>query len=112
MLSECRSVRLFAIWLLRGQTAAISLPHGRQEKVQHTLLAHCNVGGVGEVYESSHHLGADVVERDLGGAALLEAAGEHGSEVRAAGGQNHLVHLRNSKGLSDTVTHESLEPSI
>lgn len=61
--------------------------------MQHTLLSHCNVGCVGKVYKSFHHLGADIAQRDLWGTTLFEAAGEHGSEVGAAGGQNHLVHL-------------------
>lgn len=74
-------------------TCAACLPHSSQEKVQHTLLSHCNAGGVGKIYESFHHLGADIAQCDLWGATLFEAAGEHGSEVGAAGGQNHLVHL-------------------
>lgn len=61
--------------------------------MQHTLLSHCDVGGVGKVNKSSHHLGADIGQGDLRGATLLEAAGEHGSEVRATGGQYHLVDL-------------------
>lgn len=65
--------------------------------MQHALLPHCNVGGVGEVYESSEHLGADVAQRDLWGGTLSETAGEHGSEVRAAGGKNHFVHLIGDK---------------
>lgn len=61
--------------------------------MQHALLPHRNVGGVGKVDESPQHLGADVPQGHLGGGALPEAAGEHGSEVGATGGQNHLVHL-------------------
>ena len=61
--------------------------------MQHTLLSHCDVCGVGKVDKSPHHLRADVTQGDLGVAALFEAAGEHGSEVRATGGQHHLVHL-------------------
>lgn len=53
--------------------------------MQHTLLPHGDPGRVGEVDQSSHHLGADVTQSDLGGAALLEAPGEHGSEVSTAG---------------------------
>lgn len=74
-------------------TRAACLPHSGQEKVQHALLSHRNAGRVGKIYESFHHLGADITQRDLWGATLFEAAGEHGSEVGAAGGQNHLVHL-------------------
>lgn len=73
--------------------AAICLPHCSQEKVQHTLLTHCNVGGVGKVYKSSNHLRGDVTQCDLWGATLFEAAGEHGPEVGAAGCQDYLVHL-------------------
>lgn len=69
------------------------LPHGAEEQVQHVLLSHRDVGGVGKVYKFSHHLGADVSQGDLRGATLHKAAGEHGSEVGAAGGQDHLMHL-------------------
>lgn len=68
--------------------------------MQHALLTHRDVGGVGKVYESPQHLGTDVAQRDLGGRTLPEAAGEHGSEVRAAGGQHHLVHLRGDRSRS------------
>lgn len=71
----------------------VLLPHSTQEQVQHILLSHRDVGGVGEVYKFSHHLGADVSQGDLRGATLHEAAGEHGSEVGATGGQDHLMHL-------------------
>ena len=71
----------------------VLLPHSTQEQVQHILLSHRDVGGVGEVNKFSHHLGADVSQGDLRGATLHEAAGEHGSEVGATGGQDHLMHL-------------------
>lgn len=61
--------------------------------MQHALLPHRDAGGVGEVYEPLDHLWANVPQRDLGRPALPEAAGEHGSEVGAARGQHHLVHL-------------------
>lgn len=61
--------------------------------MQDTLLPHGDAGGVGEVYQSLHHLRGDVTQRHLWGAALSEAAGEHGSEVGAARGQHHFVHL-------------------
>lgn len=79
--------------LSRPPSFPSALPHSSQEEVQHALLPHRDVGGVGKVYEPPQHLGADVAQRDLGGRTLPEAAGEHGSEVRAAGGQDHLVHL-------------------
>lgn len=80
----------------------VRLPHGSQKDVQHTLLSHCDVGGVGKVNKSSHHLGADIAQGDLGCATLFEAAGEHGSEVGATGGQYHLVHLDKKNVLDDT----------
>lgn len=46
-------------------THRVCLPHGGQKKMQHTLLSHGDVGSVGKVNESSHHLGADVSQRDL-----------------------------------------------
>lgn len=82
--------------------------------MQHALLTHRDVGCVGKVYESSQHLGADVSQGHLGGGTLPEAAGEHGSEVRAAGGQNHLVHLngdRNKGAAANIGRTEELWPS-
>lgn len=74
-------------------SASARSPHGSQQKVQHALLSHGDAGRVGEVDQSSHHLGAHVAQGDLGGAALFEAPREHGSEVRTARGQDHFVHL-------------------
>lgn len=82
--------------------------------MQHALLPHRDVGRVGKVNESSQHLGTDVSQRHLRGGTLPEAAGEHGSEVGAAGGQDHLVHLDGdgSKGVAvNTGLTEALRPS-
>ena len=68
-------------------------PHRTQQNMQHAVLPHGDAGGVGKVDELPHHQGAGVAQCDLGCAALLEAAAEHGSEVRASGGQHQLVHL-------------------
>lgn len=73
--------------------------------MQHALLPHRDAGGVGKVYEPLHHLRADVAQRDLGRAALPEAAGEHGSEVGAARGQHHLVHLGTSNSVDNEIWH-------
>lgn len=81
------------IYTMRCRLHTVGLPHGTQEQVQHVLLSHRDVGGVGKVYKFSHHLGADVSQGDLRGATLHEAAGEHGSEVGTTGGQDHLMHL-------------------
>lgn len=70
------------------------LPHCSQKNMQDTLLSHGDVGSVGKVNEPSHHLGADVTQGDLRGTTLFEAAGEHGSEVRATRCQYHSVHLK------------------
>ncbi len=78
---------------MRGCLNTVYLPHSSQEEVQHTLFSHCDAGGVGKVNKFSHHLGAHISQGDLLGVTFLEAAGEHGSEVRAAGGQDHFVHL-------------------
>lgn len=84
---------------------AVCLPHSSQEEVQDTLLPHGDAGGVGEVYQSLHHLRADVTQRHLRGAALSEAAGEHGSEVGAARGQHHFVHLDTRRHGTAFSTH-------
>lgn len=73
--------------------AQVHLPHGCQKNMQHTLLSHGDAGGVGKVNESSYHLRADITQGDLWGVTLFEAAGEHGPEIGATGGQYHLVHL-------------------
>lgn len=75
--------------------------------MQHALLPHRDAGGVGEVDEPLHHLRADVAQRDLGRSALPEAAGEHGSEVGAARGQNHLVHLGTDSSVQTTIGNTS-----
>lgn len=62
--------------------------------MQYTLFSHCYVRGVGKVNKSPDHLRADITQGDLRSVTLLEAAGKHGSEVGATGGQHNFVNLK------------------
>lgn len=78
--------------------------------MQYTLFSHCYVRGVGKVNKSPDHLRADITQGDLRSVTLLEAAGKHGSEVGATGGQHNFVNLKKqknkNKGCDDNETLE------